>query len=175
MSETPNATPNTASLVIAGKIPLGVRLPKPQVQLPEPQVPSLEVKVASPEVQVPLPEPKAPLAEMQVPLPASPVAQPALSETIEGYIVAYHYAALTNLFCQIYLPFIEQVEDNDVVKAIIDTSYRDFYMLDSWLGALDPKEIQANPRSHLYQETRDVWRDWIKDWTTISKGNQQTG
>jgi hypothetical protein len=148
MPEATNVPPNTASLMIAGKIPM---------------------------LQVPLPVRRVPLPELQVPLPASQAAPLGHLETIEGYLAAYHYAALTNLFCQIYLPSIEKVEDNDVVKAIIDTSYRDFYMLDAWLEALDPKEIQANPRSHLYQETRDVWRDWIKDWTTISKANQQTG
>ncbi len=130
------------------------------------------IRLAGPKVQ--LPEPPAPTPEAQVPLAASPVAQAAPSETIEGYIVAHYYAALTNWFCQIHLASIEQVEDNDVVKAIIDTSYRDFYMLDSRLGALDLKEIEANPHSPLYQQTRDLWRDSVKDWTTISKAHQQT-
>ena len=70
---------------------------------------------------------------------------------------------------------MEQVADDDPVKAILDTSYRDFYVLDSRLGAHDPKEIQANQNSPLYEQTRDLWRDWIKDWTAVSKGNQQTG
>ena len=154
MPEATNLPPNTASLLIAGKIPFGIRLAGPKVQLPDPSVPT--------------PEP-------QVPLVASPVAQAALSETIEGYILGYYYAAVTNLFCQIYLPCLGQIEDNDVVKVIIDTSYRDFYLLDSRLGTLDPKGIAANPHSPLYQQTRDLWRDWIKDWTAISKGNHQTG
>ena len=153
MPDATNVTPNTASLLIAGKIPMGVRLPKPQVPSPEPPVPA---------------------PEAQVPLAASPVAQAALSETIEGYIVAYYYAALTNWFCQIHLASIEQVADNDVLKAIIDTSYRDFHMLDSRLAALDPKAIQAHPHSLLYEQTRDAWRDWVKDWTAISKANQHT-
>ncbi len=147
-------TPNTASLLIAGKIPMGIRLPKPQVPSPEPPVPT---------------------PEAQVPLAASPVAQAALSETIEGYIVAYYYAALTNWFCQIHLASIEQGADDGVVKGILDASYRDFYMLDSRLGELDPKEIQANSNADLYQQTRDAWRDCIKDWTTLSKSNQLTG
>jgi hypothetical protein len=154
MPETPNVTPNTASLLIAGKIPMGVRLPKPQVPSPEPPV-------------------RAP--EAQVPLAASPVAQAPLSETIEGYIIAYHYAALTNWFCQIHLASIEQVADGEVVKGILDASYRDFYMLDSRLGALDPKEIQANSNADLYRQTRDAWRNGIKDWTAISKANQPIG
>jgi hypothetical protein len=154
MPETPNATLNTASLLIAGKIPMGVRLPKPQVPSPEPPVST---------------------PEAQVPLATNPVSQAALSEAIEGYIVAYYYAALTNWFCQIHLASIEQVADDEVVKGILDASYRDFHMLDSRLGALDPKEIQANPNADLYRQTRDAWRDCIKDWTTLSKANQSTG
>ncbi len=48
-------------------------------------------------------------------------------------------------------------------------------MLDSSLGALDPNEIQASPNLHLYQEVRDAWRHWVKDWTMISKSNKETG
>jgi hypothetical protein len=69
MPEATNLPPNTASLLIAGKIPMGVRLTRPKVQLPEPQAPS---------------------PEAQAPLLANPAAQPALSETIEGYIVVYY-------------------------------------------------------------------------------------
>jgi len=106
---------------------------------------------------------------LQIPSPATQVAQHGHPEAIEGYIVAYYYAALTNLFCQICLPPIQQVEDNDVVKAIIDASYRDFCMLDIWLGALDPNEIRASPNSHLYQEVRDAWKHWVKDWTMVKE------
>jgi hypothetical protein len=153
MPEATNVPPSTASLLIAGKIPMGVRLPKPQVPSAEPPVRATEA---------------------QVPLAASPVVQAPLSETIEGYIVAYHYAALTNWFYQIHLAAIEQVADDEVVKGILDASYRDFCMLDSRLGALDPKEIQVNQHSPLYEQTRDLWRDCIRDWTAISKPNQPT-
>ncbi len=154
MPEATNPPPNTASLLIAGKIPMGVRLPRPQVPSPEPPVRA---------------------TEPQVPLAANPVAQAPLSETIEGYIVAYYYAALTNWFCQIHLTSVEQVADDEVMKGILDASYRDFYMLDSRLAALDPKEIQASQHSPLYEQTRDLWRDCIKDWTAISKTNQHAG
>ncbi len=112
---------------------------------------------------------------LQIPSPAIQAAQHGHPEAIESYIIAYYYAALTNLFCQISLPPTQQVENNDVVKAIIDASYNDFYRLDSSLGALDPNEIQASPNSHLYQEVRDAWRHWVKNWTMISKRNQETG
>jgi hypothetical protein len=125
MSEAMNSVADTASSIIAGKIPM----------------------LLSPAIQT---------------------EQHGRPEAIAGHIVAYYYAALTNLFCQAYLPPIQQVEENDVVKAIIDVSYGDFYMLDSWLGALDPNEIQASSNSPLYQEVRDTWKHRVKDWTMIS-------
>jgi hypothetical protein len=112
---------------------------------------------------------------LQVPPPVSHATQHGHSEAIEVYVVAYYYAALTNLFCQVCLPPIQQAEDKDVIGAIIDTSYGDFRLLDSWLGALDPNEICASPNSHLYLEVRDVWRRQIKDWTMISKRSQNAG
>jgi hypothetical protein len=112
---------------------------------------------------------------LHVPSPAIQAAQYGHPEAIEAYIVAYYYAALTNLLCQVCLPPIQQVENNDVVKAIIDASYGDFYMLDNSLEAIEQNEIQASPNLHLYQEVRDAWRHWVKDWTIISKGNKETG
>lgn len=111
---------------------------------------------------------------LQIPSPAIQVAQHGLPEAIESSIVAYYYAALTNLLCQACLPPILQVENNDVVKAIIDASYRDFCMLDSSLAALDQSEIRTSPNSHLHQEVLDVWKHRVKDWTMISKGNEET-
>ena len=107
----------------------------------------------------------------QIPSPAIPAAaHHGHPEVIEGYIVAFYYAALTNLFCQACLPPIQEGENSDdVAKAIMDSSYQDFYTLDSFLGALSPNEIRASPNSHLYQEVRDTWRHWVKDWTMISK------
>ena len=111
---------------------------------------------------------------LQIPSPAIQAAQHGHAEAIEGYIIAYYYAALTNLCCQVYLPTIQHVENNDVVKATIDASYGDFCMLDSFLGALDPNEIQASPNSPLYQEVRDSWRHRVKDWTMILKKDKET-
>jgi len=111
----------------------------------------------------------------QISSPAIQVVHHAQPEAIEGYIFAYYYAALTNVFCQVCLPPIQQVENNDVVKAIIDASYGDFYVMDSWLGALDPNEIRASPNSHLFQEVQEAWKHRVKDWAMISKGNQEIG
>jgi hypothetical protein len=106
---------------------------------------------------------------LRVPPPISQAAQNNHPEAIEVHMVAYYYAALTNLFCQVCLSPIQQGEDNYAVRAIIDASYRDFQVLDAWLAAVEPKEIRASPSSQLYLEVRDVWRDQVKDCTTISK------
>jgi hypothetical protein len=134
MPEAMNATADTASSIITGKIPM-----------------------------------------LQIPSPAIQAVQHGHPEAIESYILAYYYAALTNLFCQVCLPPIQQLEENDIAKTIMDASYGDFYMLDSSLGALDPNVIRASPNSQVYQEVREAWRHWVKDWTMISKRNQETG
>ena len=89
-------------------------------------------------------------------------------ESIEGYVLAYYYAALTNLFCQAHLSPIEKVEDHDTVKTIADSSYRDFCMLDGWLGTLDLSELQLSPNWSLYVETREGWRSLVKNWAMIT-------
>src|SRR5271157_3501713 len=106
---------------------------------------------------------------LRVPPPVSRAAQNDHPEAIELHMVAYYYASLTNLLCQVCLSPIQQGEDNYAVRAIIDASYRDFQMLDAWLGAVESNEIRASPSSHLYLEVRDAWRGQVKDWTTISK------
>jgi hypothetical protein len=105
---------------------------------------------------------------LQAPPLANKAVQDGLPDAIEVHMVAYYYAALTNLICQVCFP-IQWAEGNDAIGAVIDASYRDFHMLDSWLAALDPNEIWASPNSHLYLEVRDVWRHQIKDQTMISK------
>jgi hypothetical protein len=115
------------------------------------------------------------LPMLQIPSPAIPGTPHGHPEAIESSIVAYYYAALTNLFCQVCLPPLPLAENNEVAKTIIDASYGDFLKLDSSLGALDPNEIRASPNLHLYQEVRDAWRHWVKDWTMISNGNKETG
>jgi hypothetical protein len=112
---------------------------------------------------------------LQVPPSASHEVRLEPAAAIDSHIVAYYYAALTNLFCQGYFPDVPQLGDTDIVKAIVDSSYGDFCSLDISLGALDPNEIQASPNSHLYQEVRDEWRGWVKDWAAISHGSNATG
>jgi hypothetical protein len=112
---------------------------------------------------------------LQVPLPASRAAEQGHPEAIEVYILAYYYAALTNLFCQVGLPSTGQAGDNDVATAIIGSSYNDFHMLDSWLAAVEPNEILVSPSAGLYYQVRDLWSHRVKDWPSLSTRNQKTG
>lgn len=102
-------------------------------------------------------------------LPPSRGPQPRHPKTIDSQIVAYYYAALTNLLGQAcYLP-IGQEESNGVLQVIIEASYSDFQILDNWLEEYDPSEIRASPNSQLYQEVRETWRQRIMDWAMLSK------
>src|SRR5215467_3115905 len=103
-----------------------------------------------------------------VPPPSTPAPQRLPVESIESYVLAYYYAALTNLFCQAHLSPTEKVEDHDTVKAIADSSYRDFCMLDGWLGSLDLNELQLSANWSLYVDTREGWRNLVKNWAMVS-------
>jgi hypothetical protein len=106
---------------------------------------------------------------------ASQASQQRPLESVEGYVLAYYYAALTNLFCQVYLSPIDQSGDDDNLKTILDASYRDFFMLASLLGALDQNEIKVNPSLLRYLEARELWRNLVKNGAMISeKGRENT-
>jgi hypothetical protein len=95
-------------------------------------------------------------------------------DTIESQIAAYYYMALTNVLCQAHAPDIRQVEDDDPVKALIDTSYRDFHVIDNWLAALDVNQIRAAASGRLYREVQDAWRHHVRDWRMISRTEKET-
>jgi len=105
---------------------------------------------------------------LRLPPPSSPASPRPPVESIESYILAYYYAALTNLFCQAHLSPVERVEEHDTVRVIADSSYRDFCMLDGWLGTLDLNELQLSLNWSLYVETREGWRNLVKNWAMIT-------
>jgi hypothetical protein len=108
----------------------------------------------------------------KVPLRSSPTPRHVQSndpEAIDGYIVAYYYAALTNVLCHAYLVPSEEVVANHVLQEIIDASYSHFRALDNWLAAVDLEEVQKSPNSNLLQEARELWRPWVADWSMIAQ------
>lgn len=90
------------------------------------------------------------------------------SDAISGHVLAYYYAALTNLFCQAYLRSTQSEDSDDLIRPIIDASYADFRMLESWFGECNSDEICADPNANLYQHIRDTWKEQIKDWKMLS-------
>lgn len=104
---------------------------------------------------------------------ASQASQQRPLESVDGYVLAYHYAALTNLFCQVYLSPIEQSGNDDNLKTILDASYRDFFMVDSWLGALDQNEIETNPNWPRYLEARELWRNLVKNGAMVAEKGRE--
>ena len=100
--------------------------------------------------------------------------EPRPVEVIESNILAYYYAALTNLFCQVYLRPLETGKSNDVFQPIIEASYADFQMLDGWLASCNPSAIWASLHSDLYQQVRHNWVSQLKDWAALSKASPIT-
>jgi len=107
------------------------------------------------------------------PVPPSAEQPAQTADSISHCILAYYYAALTNLFCQSHLSPEERVADDDMVRAVADKSYADFRKLDGLLEDLDKEEIQLNPNWQLYHEARENWRRLVKDWAMIAKTDQQ--
>lgn len=95
------------------------------------------------------------------------------SRSIEEYILAYYYAALTNLFCQVHLSSVENLEGDDAVKAVADRSYSDFCTLDASLVALDQGELERNANFPLYLEARDGWKNLVKNCSMLAKSDEK--
>jgi hypothetical protein len=89
-------------------------------------------------------------------------------EGLKAYIVAYYYAALTNIAnSSTYLPPLDLLTDDDVFRRVQDSSHADFVLIDGWLSALDPEEIRRSGQYHSYQEAFNKWRPFVKDSTGI--------
>lgn len=101
-------------------------------------------------------------------IPRAEDKEPRPLEAINSHILAYYYSGLTNLFCQACLPCARQAS-TDVVAPILEASHADFQMLDSWLEACDPTEIQASPYSSLYQQVREQWKEQVRDAAKLSQ------
>jgi hypothetical protein len=104
---------------------------------------------------------------LQQPSSAAQAAQQWYIEAIKGYIGAYYYAALANIAHQYYLPPLDQLQEGDILKRIVDTSHADFVMLDNWFATLDAQELRKNPLWHLYSEAHDVHKTNVKESTMV--------
>jgi hypothetical protein len=104
---------------------------------------------------------------LQTPPPSTQANQAWRAETIKGYLGAFYYSAITNLCNQYFLPPLEQLQPDDLFKRMVDGSYQDFRMMDNWFTTLDQVELQNSPSYHLYCETLEKYKAFVKDSTTV--------
>jgi hypothetical protein len=111
----------------------------------------------------------------------SPPSPPGLSAkqhdpaATDAAILAYYYAALTNVFCQTYLFPTHYAQSTDTLRAIIDSSCRHFQALDHWLAAVDSIELHNSLYLRLFQDARDGWKPLVHDWAAVSRSSQASG
>jgi hypothetical protein len=94
-----------------------------------------------------------------------------LKELISCYIALYFYITQTNFWSQFYLPKIEEYDDknelHNTTKRIVDMSSKDFELIANILFKVDQTLLTSNALSHLLFETRDYWKDFVKDSTQV--------
>lgn len=88
------------------------------------------------------------------------------NQLVSSYIGMYYYVALTNIFTQGYLPPLTELEDNNPIKNIVDSSNTDFLWLDNILSSIDDSELKSSPLHHLYIETV-ARKSYVKDSTSV--------
>jgi hypothetical protein len=115
--------------------------------------------------------PTAIAANLQAPA-ADASQQVLLNEVLTAYIATYYYAAITNVGFQTYLPPLEDLDDDNLAKRLIDSSYSDFNLLEALIGGFDRKMVKANRLQHLYAEATEHWKPLLKDATAVYKERQ---
>jgi hypothetical protein len=103
-----------------------------------------------------------------------------IAELITAYIGMYYYSAIANVATQSYLPPIVQYDDNKelngIFKDIINRSYNDFQVLGQILrDKVHPTRIQANALFHLYNDTENNWKQFVKDATQVYADRESRG
>lgn len=88
-------------------------------------------------------------------------------QLVSSYIAIYYYAALTNITSQGYLPNLTELDENNPIKTIVDSSNADYWWLDSILSSTNSSDLQASPLYHLYADTITNKKQHIKDSTKV--------
>ncbi len=86
---------------------------------------------------------------------------------IRLYIVIYFYSSLTNISTQSYLPQLNQLEHDNILKNIVDASYSDVLEAESFLNQIDSAELNKNKLYSIYKLTKESYRSSVKDVTTV--------
>ena len=106
--------------------------------------------------------------------PAGADTQVLLAEVLTAYIATYYYAGITNGAMQGHLPPLEELEEDDFAKRLVDSSCNDFRQLEGYIGQFDAPLVRGNRLHHLYVEAVQHWKPLVKDSTTVYH-NRQTG
>ena len=88
-------------------------------------------------------------------------------QLVTSYIAIYYYVALTNITSQGYLPNLSELDENNPIKTIVDSSNADFWWLDNILTNMNSADLQASPLHHLYIDTITNKKQHIKDSTGV--------
>ena len=94
------------------------------------------------------------------------------NEVLTAYIATYYYAGIANVWSQGYLPALEDLEDDNPVKRMVDASSADFQLLESLIGGFDSSLVESNRLHHLHAEASEQWKPHVKDSTTVYRDRQ---
>ena len=94
-------------------------------------------------------------------------------EIISSYITLHFYSAITNVALQVNLPNLDQLQDGDNIKRLIDGSHEDFTIMDSYLSTLDSTVLQRNRLFNLYNETINIWKQYVNTSLGVYRTRQQ--
>jgi hypothetical protein len=92
-------------------------------------------------------------------------------EVITSYIALYYYTSVANIWAQMALPPLDRYQSDpdrsNLVKQVVDESYRDFVFVTGLLERSDRTVIEAAPLQRLLQRTQNVNRHWVADATQV--------
>jgi hypothetical protein len=74
---------------------------------------------------------------------------------------------VTNALCQAHLFSLQLINEDDALREMIESSYREFQAVDYWLCNLEPGEIRASSNVGMYEKVCEAWRPHVRDWRTI--------
>ncbi len=103
-----------------------------------------------------------------------------IQELITSYIAVLYYVGISNITTQQHLPeAIEDLDQNEGIKQIVDQSKADYVYLKGVLANIDQTQLESSRLKHLYDQALG-WNQFIKDTASVyssraSNTNQGSG
>lgn len=102
-----------------------------------------------------------------------------VDQLVSSYVALYYYTGLTNYWAQLSLPPLEHYDDNpdfsSLVKNIVDTSYKDFFMIENILNKIDTGVVETCSTAYLIEDAIKVWRPRVMDSTESYAQREKEG